>query len=477
VSRVAGRIDWEYHHNMTNTSARLRTVVVILAGGIGVRAGLGMPKQLARIAGKPIIEHTIEAINSSPDVDEIIVMMEPNHLEIVEAYIAAGTWSKLTRVYPGGSTRNETTKLALAQLGEAEVKVLFHDAVRPFIDHRILKDCVDALDNYGAVDTAIPSADTIITVASDVITDVPPRDNLRRGQTPQGFLSSVIRAAYVEADKDPNFQATDDCTVVLRYKPDTPILVVAGSDENMKITAPIDVFIADKLFQLMSSEPAGADPATRAAHFVDKTVVVFGGSEGIGASIVEAAERFGATVFSFSRTATNTHVQKREDVALALEQAVAASGRIDYVVNTAGVLEIGSLEDFSHEDVEKTLGINLMAPIIIAQESLKYLKETNGQLLFFTSSSYTRGRALYGMYSATKAATVNLTQSLAEEWIDYDVRVNVINPERTKTPMRVNAFGDEPEDTLLTAEEVALAALDTLSRNATGQVVDVRRRR
>ncbi|CAN5356948.1 bifunctional cytidylyltransferase/SDR family oxidoreductase [soil metagenome] len=456
---------------------RLRTVVVILAGGIGVRAGLGMPKQLARIAGKPIIEHTIEAVNASPDVDEIIVMMEPNHLDIIEEYIQSKRWPKLTSVHPGGTTRNDTTKLALAQLGPDEVKVLFHDAVRPFIDNRILKDCVDALDTYGAVDTAIPSADTIITVGDDVITDVPPRSNLRRGQTPQGFLASVIRAAYVEADKDPHFQATDDCTVVLRYKPDTPILVVEGSDENMKITAPIDVFIADKLFQLMSSEPEGADPAVREAQFADKVMVVLGGSEGIGASIVEVAQRFGATVYPYSRSLTGTHVEERADVASALEAAYADAGRIDYVVNCAGVLDIGSLEEFSHEDVERTLNINLKAPIVIAQESLKYLKESKGQLLFFTSSSYTRGRALYGMYSATKAATVNLTQSLAEEWVDYQVRVNVINPERTKTPMRVNAFGDEPEDTLLSAEQVAIAALDTLSRDVTGQVIDVRRRR
>jgi 2-C-methyl-D-erythritol 4-phosphate cytidylyltransferase len=464
---------------MTTAPDRLKTVVVILAGGIGVRAGLGMPKQLARIAGKPIIEHTIEAVNSSPDVDEILVMMEPNHLDVVEEYIREGRWSKLTGVFPGGTTRNDTTKLALDRLGDAEVKVLFHDAVRPFIDHRILKECVDALDSFGAVDTAIPSADTIITVSSDdgTITDVPHRANLRRGQTPQGFLSSVIRAAYVEADKDAAFQATDDCTVVLRYKPDTPIAVVMGSDENMKITAPIDVFIADKLFQLMSSDPVGSDPAARAAYFENKTMVVLGGSVGIGASIVAAGERFGANVFSYSRSTTNTHVESRDDVRSALEEAFAASGRIDFVVNCAGVLELGNLEDFSPDEVDNTLDINLKAPIVIAQESLKYLKETKGQLLFFTSSSYTRGRAQYGMYSATKAATVNLTQSLSEEWHPYAVRVNVINPERTKTPMRVNAFGDEPEDSLLSPDDVALAAIDTLARDVTGQVIDVRRRR
>ncbi|MDM4763720.1 bifunctional cytidylyltransferase/SDR family oxidoreductase [Galbitalea sp. SE-J8] len=462
---------------MPTTADRLRTVVVILAGGVGVRAGLGMPKQLARIAGKPIIEHTLEAVASSPDVDEIIVMMEPNHLDVAQAYIDAGRWPKLTGVFPGGASRNDTTKLALERLPAEDVKVLFHDAVRPFIDHRILRDCVVALDTFGAVDVAIPSADTIITVGGPDahIVDVPPRAQLRRGQTPQGFLTSVIRGAYAKADLDPGFQATDDCTVVLRYTPDVPIAVVEGSDENMKVTTPIDLFIADKLFQLTTAEAADADPAERADRLADKTIVVLGGSEGIGASIVEAAERFGAVVFPFSRSLTGTHVENRADVAAALKEAYAQAGRIDYVVNCAGILEIGSLADAEQAAIEKSVAINLLGPINIAQEALPYLTETRGQLLLFTSSSYTRGRALYGVYSATKAATVNLTQSLAEEWSELGVRVNVINPERTKTPMRVNAFGDEPEGSLLTAEAVALAALDTLVRDLTGQVVDVRR--
>jgi 2-C-methyl-D-erythritol 4-phosphate cytidylyltransferase len=140
------------------------------------------------------------------------------------------------------------------------------------------------------------------------------------------------------------------------------------------------------------------------------------------------------------------------------------------------VLDIGGLDTFTDEAVRQTIDINLLGPVIIAQESLPYLKETKGQLLYFTSSSYTRGRANYGMYSATKAATVNLTQSLSEEWAELEVRVNCINPERTKTGMRTRAFGDEPEGTLLSAETVALASLDTLLSGVTGQIVDVRRR-
>lgn len=463
---------------MAAPARELRSVAVILAGGVGVRAGLGMPKQLARIAGKPIIEHTIAAVDASPAIDEIIVMMEPRHLGAVEDLIASGRYPKLSGVFPGGESRNDTTRLAIERLGPDECKVLFHDAVRPFVDHRILQDCVDALDHYGAVDTAIPSADTIIQINTEtnVLVDVPPRSLLRRGQTPQAFLLSTITRAYERAAKDRNFVATDDCTVVLKYTPDVPIAVIAGSDENMKITESIDVFIADKLFQLKSADPAGFSPEERGRMLADKTLVVFGGSEGIGQGICEAAERYGATVFAFSRSATGTHIQKRKEVVAALKQAYKASGRIDHVVNSAGVLEMGGIDSASPHTVKNTIKVNLLGPVIIAQESLPYLRESHGQLLYFTSSSYTRGRANYGMYSATKAATVNLTQSLSEEWADIGVRVNCINPERTRTGMRTKAFGEEPEGTLLAAETVALASIDTLISDITGQVVDVRRR-
>ena len=463
---------------MAATRQDLTTVAVVLAGGVGVRAGLGMPKQLARIAGKPIIEHTIAAIDASPAIDRIIVMMEPNHMSAVTDLIDSGRYPKLTGVFAGGETRNDTTRLALQQLGEEECKVLLHDAVRPFVDHRILQDCVDALDHYGAVDTAIPSADTIIQINTEtnVLVDVPPRSLLRRGQTPQAFLKSAITRAYERAGKDRNFVATDDCTVVLKYTPDVAVAVVAGSDENMKITEAIDVFIADKLFQLKSADPEGLSTADREQALADKTIVVFGGSEGIGAGICSAAERFGATVFPFSRSGTGTHIQKRKHVVAALRQAHQASGRIDYVVNSAGVLDIGGLETFTPDAVKRTIKINLLGPVIIAQESLPFLKETGGQLLYFTSSSYTRGRANYGMYSATKAATVNLTQSLSEEWAEAGVRVNCINPERTNTGMRTKAFGEEPAGTLLSAEAVAMASIDTLISSVTGQIVDVRRR-
>ncbi|MCD2444049.1 bifunctional cytidylyltransferase/SDR family oxidoreductase [Agromyces sp. SYSU K20354] len=453
-----------------------RTVAVVLAGGVGVRVGLGMPKQLIRIAGKAIVEHTLERLEASTLIDEVIVMMNAASIRELDHLMADPRFTKLSAVLPGGETRNDSTKLALAALADDEsTKVLFHDAVRPFLDDRIIEDCVRALDEYDAVDTAIPSADTIVEVAEDsTIAGIPPRATLRRGQTPQGFRLGVIRRAYELADGDPAFSATDDCGVVFTYLPEVKIKVITGTAENMKVTEPLDIHIADKIFQLQSTELTSglADPAA-ADVLRGRSVVVFGGSYGIGASIARQAEAAGARVHAFSRTETGTDVTSRSQIRRALKRA-AADGGIDHVVITAGVLSISELVRTPKKLLRATLETNLLAPAMIAQEAHDHLAASGGQLLLFTSSSYTRGRAGYSLYSATKAGVVNLAQALADEWADSGIRVNCLNPQRTRTPMRTQAFGDEPADSLLDPEYVASVALRVLESDLTGQVVDVR---
>ncbi len=457
-------------------SGALRNVAVLLAGGVGTRVGLDVPKQLIKIAGRPIMEHTLQILDSHEDVDEIVVMMAPGHLDAVREIVRSRGFTKVSQILEGGATRNETTLRALDALPADECNVLFHEAVRPLVSARIVSECFQALGSYGAVDVAIPSADTIIEVdAANTISDIPPRANLRRGQTPQAFKASVIREAYLRAGNDPGFVATDDCSVVLRHLPDVPIWVVAGEDRNMKVTEPIDVYIADKLFQLTSTRHSGPQPEGSLAAVAGKTLLVFGGSYGIGADIAELAREHGANVATYSRSTTSTHVQRRADIAKAAAETRERFGSVDMVVNTAGVLPRGRLEEASEETIYTATEINYIAPILIAQELLPYLRESRGSLLLFTSSSYTRGRSGYSLYSSAKAATVNLTQALAEEWALDQVRVNCINPERTGTPMRTHAFGAEPEDSLLSSRDVARSSLLTLVGPGTGHVVDLRR--
>lgn len=462
---------------MQQTPTRPRRVAVLLAGGVGVRIGLGIPKQLIKVAGKTILEHALLALHDHPMVDEVKVMMTPGHLDAVYAIVRAGGYDKVTDILEGGETRNATTLRALASLGDDDCHVLFHDAVRPLVTERIITECFDALNTYPAVDVAIPSADTIIEVSPEnTILEIPKRASLRRGQTPQAFRAGVIRAAYDAAGRDPDFVATDDCTVVLRYLPDQPIWVVQGDERNMKVTEPIDVYLADKLFQLYSRDlPAPSTDEVYRRELSGKTVVVFGGSYGIGADIAALAKSHGADVFTFSRSSTRTHVESREDVDAAARTVLAQSGRVDFVVNSAGILPRGTLIDTSEETIYAATEINYLAPVFIAQVFHPHLRATNGSLTLFTSSSYTRGRSGYSLYSSAKAATVNLTQALADEWAGDGVRVNCINPERTGTPMRTKAFGEEPAGTLLDSGVVAQASLDVMISDMTGHVIDVRR--
>ncbi|TCB95906.1 SDR family NAD(P)-dependent oxidoreductase [Micromonospora zingiberis] len=454
-----------------------RTVAVVLAGGTGTRLGLGIPKQLLKIAGKPIIEHTLAVFEAAAEIDEIIVLMASGHVAEAQQIVDKAGFRKVTKVIEGGDTRNATTRVALDAVGEEDCNILFHDAVRPLLSGRIVRECVNALWTYAAVDVAIPSADTIIQVDEDeCITDIPVRSTLRRGQTPQAFRSSTIREAYRRAEGDPNFAATDDCGVVLRYLPEVSIKVIDGSDENIKVTHPVDVHLADKLFQLAAAKvPRLTDRRAYSEEVSGRTIVVFGGSYGIGHDLAELARSYGAQVFPFSRSSTGTHVERPEDVEAALKAAFDATGRIDHVVVTAGILEKGALAEMDQETIDRVLQVNFVGPVTVARQSLPYLQHTKGQLLLYTSSSYTRGRADYALYSATKAALVNLTQALSDEWAELGVRVNIINPERTATPMRTKAFGSEPEHTLLAAETVAQASLDVLISDLTGQVIDVRR--
>ena len=190
--------------------------------------------------------------------------------------------------------------------------------------------------------------------------------------------------------------------------------------------------------------------------------MVFGGSYGIGADIATLAERLRRERLHVQPLQHQHPRRAPRDVAGGRRRSLEETGRIDFVVNTAGVLPRGDLLETSEETVFAATEVNYLAPIFIAQEFFPHLRKTQGSLLLFTSSSYTRGRAGYSLYSSAKAAVVNLTQALADEWAGAGVRVNCVNPERTATPMRTRAFGEEPTDSLLESMAVARASLDVL---------------
>ncbi len=447
---------------------------VLLAAGSGERFSREVPKQLLKVAGITVIEHALRAFESHEDITDIIIVTRDDLLGEVSELVD-GKFTKISKIVSGGATRSDSSKAAISAIdaGDQE-KILMHDAVRPLVTEKIISDCVLALDKYDAIDVAIPTSDTIIEISNGNIESIPQRDKLRRGQTPQGFRLGVLRKAYDLLNQEENFHPTDDCGVVAHFLPTIAIGVVAGSEVNIKLTYPIDSFLADKLFQLRSAQINPVERESLQASFEGKTVLIFGGTYGIGASIGSQAEILGANVEVFSRSSTGTDVQKIESVRKALSQTQEKTGRIDFVINTAGLLKISRLNELTDNDVQDLIGANYLGAVNVARASYEYLQDTKGKLLLFASSSYTRGRANYSLYSSSKAAVVNLVQALSDEWVEMGLSINCINPERTNTPMRVENFGSEDPKTLLDASVVAETSLQVLASDLSGSIIDVR---
>lgn len=446
-------------------------IAIILASGTGTRFRSETPKQFLRLAGKSVLEHTLDVFERHPRIDEVIVVVSAEHRLLVEQTINSAGYRKVGKVVIGGDSRQASSAAGIGAVVGDERKVLVHDAVRPLLNAAIIDRCLAALDEHGAVDTGIPSPDTIIEVtAGETIHSIPDRSMLRLGQTPQAFRAGLLRRAHQLAAADDGLKVTDDCGLILHFGLGD-VKVVAGDVNNIKITYPSDIYLADRLFQLRARQLSAADDAIDLAG---KVMVVFGGSRGIGQRIAAMATVSGAKVYAVSR-ADGVDVGDADAVVATLRACMDKHGRLDMVINTAGVLRSGLLAGQDYTAIDEQLLTNVRGSVVVAREAFGAMRETGGSIALFTSSSYTRGRARSAVYSATKAAVVNLMQGLAEEYLPFNVRINAINPERTATPMRTENFGNEPAEALLDADTVARTTLAALLSDATGEVIDVRR--
>lgn len=231
--------------NMHKTT-QMKNFAVILASGTGERAGLNIPKQFALINGKSILELTIDVFNSHPLIDGIILVSNPDFIDLTQNILDKNNYEKVLKLIPGGKTRQESSYFGIsAFINETGANVLIHDAVRPFISKDIISDCIESLKKYKAVNVAIESSDTIVEVdENNIIKNIPKRKLLRRCQTPQCFDLALIRKAHEAAIKDRLSDITDDCGLVLKYNL-TDIYVLNGSNYNIKITYPLDLEIAN----------------------------------------------------------------------------------------------------------------------------------------------------------------------------------------------------------------------------------------
>lgn len=444
---------------------------IILAGGVGERFGTEVPKQFIKLSGKPIIGHTLDIFEGNPHVDHVVVVVNRQYLEQTRSLVKEQGLLKVRSVVPGGATRQASSFEGLKACPEGTTHVLIHDAVRPFMDDDIIDRCITAFGEHRAVDVCLESTDTIVEIDSmQDISGIPLRSTLRRGQTPQGFQYSLIMKAHQLALEEGLSDSTDDCNLLVRSKL-APVHTIDGSAYNIKITNPLDIFLAERIFQLRRRNLSPLSKEGLASYLEGKVLAVFGGSSGIGKSICDIARDCGATAVSLSRS-NGVDITDADQVRSALDRVAIDHGRIDAVVLCSAVMHKGNLVEAEDRHILDQVQINLAGNILVSKYAIPHLIKTKGKLVFFASSSYTKGREGYSVYSATKAAIVNLMQALADE-LSGQVDVIAINPQRTRTPLRVSNFGDEDASTLLSPEFVALRTLGAMASGLTGSVFDI----
>ncbi len=224
-------------------------IVLLLAAGAGNRFRNPTPKQLVELDGKPLMAHSLEVFYQHNQVDEIHIVASKELIsrvsEISQPYMA-----KVKQITQGGNTRAESSFAGLASIkSNTNQKILIHDAARPFISSKMVSECIEALDAFDAVSLALPLNETVFEVEEEIVRRIPNREHLMRAQTPQGFRLETVIAAYKKMNTDSSFSPTDDCGVVEKYLPETPIGIIRGSEENIKITFPKDLYLAQAIIK------------------------------------------------------------------------------------------------------------------------------------------------------------------------------------------------------------------------------------
>ncbi len=441
---------------------------ILLMGGSGSRFGSDLPKQFHRLAGKKIYLHTLEAFLSTGFFEEIILVCPLSWMEEVKQDLLPYP-SHVLHIVEGGTTRQESSLKGLLACGSTTQIAVIHDAVRPFVSSEILKNNIESALAYGAADTCIPSADTLVYAPhKNRIDKIPSRSEYMRGQTPQSFNYSLILNAHLQAQKEQIQNSSDDCSLALRLG--HPIHIVEGSEENIKITSELDLFLAEQLFRLKHR----CISSKTESSLKNKKIAVTGGTGGIGQALCRLLEQEGAIPLCISRSSASysADLTSFSETKKIFDKIQQDHGPIDALVNSIGLLKTQQTDQLSNEDIDQLISTNLNS--VIYSCKCAHLKP-NGHIINIASSSYVRGRKDFAVYSCAKAAVVNFTQGFAEE--RPHLYINALVPQRTLTAMRTHNFPDEDPSTLLTPADVAAEILSLLKQQSlTATIVEVRKK-
>lgn len=220
----------------------MKQYVIIVAGGKGLRMGGDLPKQFIPLAGTPVLMRTLENFYSFSTEIDIILVLPRDHQEYWHSLCQEYNFAVPHRIADGGETRFHSVRNGLALVDDDDAVVAVHDGVRPFVSHDVIARCFDMAAGGKAVVPVTGVVETVRRMKLDGTSVTVPRGEYRLVQTPQVFPSRMIKKAYA-ADYIDSF--TDDASLVEAM--DIDVELAEGNRENIKITTPFDMVVAEAL--------------------------------------------------------------------------------------------------------------------------------------------------------------------------------------------------------------------------------------
>jgi len=224
---------------------------IILAAGKGSRMNAGMNKQFMLLSGKPLLAHTLEAFQNCSSIDSIILVAGREELEyckknIVDVY----HFDKVDKLVVGGSERQQSVYNGIRELQDNCSIVVIHDGARPIVPGDIIERSIEGAEEYGAVSAGMPAKETIkVLDGKGFVKYTPERDKVWITQTPQAFKPDIIRRAHENAEAE-GITGTDDAFLVEILG--MQVRMIESSYENIKVTTPEDMIIAETLLRKMN---------------------------------------------------------------------------------------------------------------------------------------------------------------------------------------------------------------------------------
>ncbi len=221
-----------------------KVTCIVAAGGSGTRMGASVNKLFLKIDEKPVIVHTLKALQNCKEIDEIIISAKEDEIIKIKELVSGYSLTKVKTIIKGGKTRGESVMSASREVSEDTEIVMIHDGARPLVSDKILKETIKSAKDFGAAACGVKPKCTLKSIDDGFIKDTIDREKTVEIQTPQVFKKELFDKMYSHSIDVIN-SATDDC--ILAEMTGAKIAITEGSYKNIKITTPEDIEIAELL--------------------------------------------------------------------------------------------------------------------------------------------------------------------------------------------------------------------------------------